>query len=205
MYPFQPAFTPITPKELSVSDTTFKVFVLWQGIEPCSHSYQECVITILLQEQFCGLGESRYPDPSLNRRTLFLWATSPILPHFTGLTDRLPYWEWGFPVNSGLRGVVGIEPNSMNYIFNHLSCRFTSISDSNTESSFNPLTPNLVTMLFCELWEARIIVNHNNPRRYASVCNFTFLESEWGLTNSGNNYLVCGSPGNRTPSFRFSV
>ena len=28
MYPFQPAFTPITPKELSVSDTTFKVFIL---------------------------------------------------------------------------------------------------------------------------------------------------------------------------------
>ena len=45
MYPFQPAFTPITPKELSVSDTTFKVF---------------------------------------------------ILPHFTGLMDRLPYGSGGF-------------------------------------------------------------------------------------------------------------
>ncbi len=52
MYPFQPAFTPITPKELSVSDTTFKVFVLLEGIEPSFHSYQECVLTILLQEQF---------------------------------------------------------------------------------------------------------------------------------------------------------
>lgn len=27
----------------------------------------------------CGLGEFRNPDPSLNRRTLFLWATSPRL------------------------------------------------------------------------------------------------------------------------------
>ena len=46
--------------------------------------------------RFCGLGESRYPDPSLNRRTLFLWATSPNLPHFTGLMDRLPYGSGGF-------------------------------------------------------------------------------------------------------------
>ena len=51
--------------------------------------------------------------------------------------------------------------------------------------------PNLVIMLFCELWAARIIINHNNPRRYASVCNFTFLESGRGHDNSGNNYLVC--------------
>ncbi len=60
MYPFQPAFTPITPKELSVSDTTFKVFVLLQGIEPCFHSYQECVLTILLQEQIRGLSPLGY-------------------------------------------------------------------------------------------------------------------------------------------------
>jgi hypothetical protein len=51
MYPFQPAFTPITPKELSVSDTTFKVFVLSEGIEPSFHPYQRCVLTILLREQ----------------------------------------------------------------------------------------------------------------------------------------------------------
>ena len=32
MYPFQPAFTPITPKELSVSDTTFKVLYSWKEL-----------------------------------------------------------------------------------------------------------------------------------------------------------------------------
>jgi hypothetical protein len=44
------------------------------------------------------------------------------LPHFTSRLDWLPYREWGFPVVSGLRGVEGIEPISLNYIPNHLSC-----------------------------------------------------------------------------------
>ena len=44
--------SPLLKQELSVSDTTFKVFVLLEGIEPSFHSYQECVLTILLQEQF---------------------------------------------------------------------------------------------------------------------------------------------------------
>ena len=59
MYPFQPAFTPITPKELSVSDTTFKVF---------------------------------------------------ILPHFTGLMDRLPYGSGGFLLYQDSAGPPGLEP-----------------------------------------------------------------------------------------------
>ena len=61
MYPFQSAFTPITPKELSVSDTTFKVF---------------------------------------------------ILPHFTGLTDRLPYGSGGFLLYQDSVVLVGIEPTT---------------------------------------------------------------------------------------------
>ena len=51
--------------------------VLPEGIEPSSHSYQECVLTILLREQF-----------------------TPLL-HLNGM-DAI--WEWGFPVISGLRG-----------------------------------------------------------------------------------------------------
>lgn len=104
MYPFQPAFTPITPKELSVSDTTFKVLVLSEGIEPSFHPYQRCVITILLREQFCGLGEFCHPDPSLNRRMLLLLSYKSKFTPLHRINGPAAIWEWGFPVISGLRG-----------------------------------------------------------------------------------------------------
>ena len=128
MYPFQPAFTPITPKELSVSDTTFKVLVLSEGIEPSFHPYQRCVLTILLRELFltttwllsslwnsyhsilvviCGLGEFCHPDPSLNRRMLLLLSYKSKFTPLHRLNGPAAIWEWGFPVISGLRGSPG--------------------------------------------------------------------------------------------------
>ena len=100
-------------------------------------------------------------NPSLRSR-----PTTP-LHQLNGLAA---IWEWGYPVISGLRGISGIrthavrrlaaahphvllsqfggvegvEPISLNYLLNHLSCRLTSISDSNIKSSFNPLTPFVV-------------------------------------------------------------
>ena len=32
---------------------------------------------------------------------------------FTSLMDWLPYWKWGFPVISGLRGIFGIRTHAV--------------------------------------------------------------------------------------------
>ncbi len=102
MYPFQSAFTPITP------------------------SHNGSCQYLIPHLRFCGQGELRYPDPDFNKISLYLWATRPILTttwlfsNFAGSYHSLivviyftplhrvngpaAIWEWGFPVISGLRG-----------------------------------------------------------------------------------------------------
>ena len=208
VYPFQSAFTPITPKELSVSDTTFKVLVLSEGIEPSFHSYQECVLTILLREQFWGLWEFRNPDPLPNKQPLCLWANNPILPHFTGLTDRLPYGSGGFLLFQDSVVMVGIEPTAR---------KSSTYCSTNWATSPAPVylckgggSTDTIIPLFCCPGRTRTSIKWLTVTRNNLYTTRQFLTTTWLLSSLWNSYhsflvVICGSPGNRTLPFRFSV
>ena len=152
MYPFQPAFTPITPKELSVSDTTFKVF---------------------------------------------------ILPPFSILTEWMPYGSGGFPLFRDSVVSVGIEPTTH---------RFSVYCSTNWATIPAPVylckgggSTDTIIPLFCGPGRTRTSINWLTVNRNNLYTTKPILTTTWLLSNFQGSYhsflvVICGSPGNRTPS-----
>jgi hypothetical protein len=152
MYPFQSAFTPITPKELSVSDTTFKVF---------------------------------------------------ILPHFTGLTDRLPYGSGGFLLFQDSVVPVGIEPTTH---------RFSVCCSTDWATIPAPVylckgggSTDTIIPLFCGPGRTRTSINWLTVNRNNLYTTKPILTTTWLLSNfQGSYHSIIVVQGVTHPSSNFT-
>ena len=148
-------------QELSVSDTTFKVFVLLEGIEPSFHSYQECVLTILLQEQFTPLHR---------------------------LNGPAAIWEWGFPVISGLRG-TGWNRTNDTLGFNQVLYPWATVPAPVYLCKGGGSTDTIIPLFCSPGWTRTTInwltVNRNNLYTTEEFLTTTIFTAKWLVVVQG--------------------